>query len=129
MRAPRLRACPAPPSCAWQVCLGPQQAPVFGLHVLRLIGGQVECGAGDLATLAFWWSNLAHTRALLLQCTSTATMPAPVSDSLLPQVRPPVRPPAAPTSPPPQGTVSASFPAPSLPFPSKGSSVRGGRQE
>ncbi len=69
-----------------QVCLGPQQAPVFGLHVLRLISAQVDCSLTDLGTLAFWWSNLAHMRALLYQCKANLTMPSGVCDSLLPQV-------------------------------------------
>lgn len=68
------------------VCLGPQQGPVFGNHVLRLISSHIDCGSTDLATLAFWWTNLAHMRALLHQCTSTATMPQQVSDSIMSQV-------------------------------------------
>ncbi|KAF5834148.1 hypothetical protein DUNSADRAFT_9267 [Dunaliella salina] len=53
-----------------QVCLGPTQTSDFALHLLRLIAAQVRTAsmptACELPTLAFWWSNLTHLRALLL---------------------------------------------------------------
>jgi len=52
------------------VCLGPTQTSDFALHLLRLIAAQIRTAgiptACELPTLAFWWSNLAHLRALLL---------------------------------------------------------------
>lgn len=47
------------------VSLGPQQGPAFGQHMLRLVSAQVSASAGELSTLAFWWSNVAHLRGLL----------------------------------------------------------------
>lgn len=61
------------------VCMGPQ-APVFGGHVLRLVGMQLESSRGELGALAFWWSNMAQLRGLL-----QAGAPA-LADLLLPQV-------------------------------------------
>ncbi|KAJ9518018.1 hypothetical protein QJQ45_004301 [Haematococcus lacustris] len=65
------------------VCLGPQQAPAFANHALRLIASSVECSAGDPSGLAFWWSNLVQLRGLMQSSTLPAS--AALAGAVVPQ--------------------------------------------
>lgn len=82
----------SPPTSFTQVCMPPQQSMVFGSHVLRLVQSQLEACVGELGAQAFWWSNLAHLRALLCQAgvagagAGPAAAAQPLVENLVPQV-------------------------------------------
>ncbi|KAG2495436.1 hypothetical protein HYH03_006383 [Edaphochlamys debaryana] len=47
------------------LCMGPADGSPFGLAALRVVRAQVASAGDGLDTLAFWWTNTVHLRAML----------------------------------------------------------------